>query len=133
IFSRSRVSDIVKIITERLGHEGYAFAKVNPVPELNEQTKEVDLTFYVEPGNKVFVRRIEFKGNSKTKDDVMRLHMAQLEGAPASTARIEASKMRLDRTGFFKEVKVDTQPVPGLTDQVDVIFTVEETSSGQLS
>lgn len=132
IFSRSKVSDSVKQMTERLGHEGYAFAKINPVPELDEENKQVDLTFYIEPGNKVNVRRIIFKGNVKTKDDVMRKTLLQLEAAPISTAKVEASKDRLNRTGFFKEVEVETIPVPGVPDQVDVVYTVEEASSGQL-
>lgn len=132
VFSRSEVSDIVRAMTDHLGHEGYAFAKINPVPELDQETKQVDLTFFVEPGNKVNVRRIEFKGNLKTKDDVLRKTLLQLEGGPISTARVEASKDRLNRTGFFKEVQVETVPVPGVPDQVDVIYTVEEASSGQV-
>jgi outer membrane protein insertion porin family len=132
VFSRSKVSDIVKAMTERLGEEGYAFAKVNPVPELDEKNKLVNLTIFVEPGQKVYVRRILIKGNTKTKDSVIRKNLSQLEGAPISTLKVEGSKQQLNRVGYFKEVSVETVPVPGINDQVDVVFTVEEASSGQL-
>ncbi len=132
VFSRSKISDIVKLMTQVLGNEGYAFARINPVPELDEVNKTVKLTFFVEPGGKVMVRRIDFKGNIKTQDDVLRKAMLQMESAPISTSKVEGSKETLNRMGFFKEVDVETVPVPGVPDQVDLIYTVEEGSSGQL-
>lgn len=132
IFSRGKVANIVKAMSDRLGEAGYAFAKINPVPELQEGQKTVDLTFFIEPGNKIYVRRIYFEGNSKTKDDVIRRELVQAEAAPVNTKSIEESKTRLNRTGYFSDVKVEMKPVPGTTDQVDVVYTVEEASAGQL-
>lgn len=132
IFSRGKVANIVKAMTDRLGEAGYAFAKINPVPDLQEGQKRVDLTFFVEPGNKIYVRRIYFEGNSKTKDEVVRRELIQMEAAPVNTKSIEESKIRLNRTGYFSDVKVEMKPVPGTTDQVDILYTVEEASAGQL-
>lgn len=132
IFSRAKVATIVKVLTDRLGQEGYAFAKVNPVPDLQEDEKTVRLTFYIEPGNRIYVRRVIFEGNSKTKDEVVRREIIQMESAPVNTKNIEDSRARLNRTGFFSEVKVDMRPVAGTTDEVDVLYTVVEASAGQL-
>jgi outer membrane protein insertion porin family len=131
-FSRAKVAAIVKAITDRLGHEGYAFAKVNPVPELNEAEKKVKIIFYLEPGSKIYVRRVLFEGNSKTKDEVVRRELVQTEGAPVNTKSVEESRTRLNRTGYFSEVKVDMRPVAGTTDQVDLVYSLTEASSGQL-
>lgn len=131
-FSRAKVADAVKRITDRLGEEGYAFAKVNPVPDIQENERKVNLTFYVEPGLRIYVRRITFEGNTKTKDEVIRREIIQMESAPVNTKRVEDSRARLNRTGFFTDVKVDMRPVAGTTDQVDVVYTVEEASAGQL-
>ncbi len=132
IFSRAKVAGIVKAITDRLGEEGYAFAKVNPVPEIQEGELKVKLTFYVEPGNRIYVRRVLIEGNSKTKDEVIRREIIQMESAPVNTKNIEGSKARLNRTGFFTDVKVDLRPVAGSTDEVDLVYVVEEASAGQL-
>ncbi len=132
IFSRAKVAEIVKHLTERLGQEGYAYAKVNPVPELNDAARSVKLTFYFEPGNVITVRRIIIEGNAKTKDQVVRREIIQGEGARVNTKLIEDSKTRLNRTGYFSNVKVDMQPVVGKPDQVDVVYNVEETNAGQL-
>lgn len=132
VFSRAKVANIVKAITDRLGQEGYAFAKVNPVPEMLGGEQLVSLTFFVEPGNKIYVRRVTFEGNTKTKDEVIRRELIQMESAPVNTKRIEDSKARLNRTGFFSEVKVDMRPVAGSTDEVDVVYVVTEASAGQL-
>lgn len=131
-FSRAKVADIVKKITDKLGEAGYAFAKVNPVPEIQEGDRKVKLTFYVEPGLRIYVRRIVFEGNSKTKDEVLRREIIQMESAPVNTKRVEDSRARLNRTGFFTDVKVDMRPVAGTTDEVDVVYVVEEASAGQL-
>lgn len=132
VFSRAKVAAIVKTMTDRLGEEGYAFAKINPVPEIQEDQKTVKLVFYVEPGNKIYVRRILFEGNSKTKDEVIRRELIQMEAAPVNTRSIEESKTRLNRTGYFSDVKLEMKPVPGTTDQVDLVYIVEEASAGQL-
>lgn len=132
IFSRAKVAEAVKVLQDRLGEAGYAFAKVNPVPELQEVEQKVSLTFYIEPGNKMNVRRILFEGNAKTKDEVIRRELIQLESAPMNTKSIEESRTRLNRTGYFTEVKSEVRPVPGTTDQVDIVYVVEEASAGQL-
>ena len=132
IFSRGKVANIVKAMTDRLGESGYAFAKINPVPELDEVNNTVRLTFFVEPGHKIYVRRIYFEGNTKTKDEVIRRELIQLEASPVNTRHIEESKTRLNRTGYFTDVKLEMKPVPGTSDQVDIVYTVEEASAGQI-
>ena len=119
-------------MTERLGQEGYSFANVNSIPEINKEDKTVSVTFFVDPGKRVYVRRINFTGNAKTKDVVLRREMRQQEGAWISTTQVERGKQRLQRTGFFEDVNVETPAVPGSTDQVDINYTVEERSGGQL-
>ncbi|MFQ5644514.1 MAG: outer membrane protein assembly factor BamA [Thiogranum sp.] len=133
VFSRKRVTDTVTRISDRLGNEGYAFANVNTVPDINEETREVDLTFFVDPGKRVYVRRVNFAGNSKTRDEVLRQEMRQMEGGWFSAEKVERSRTRLQRTGFFEEVNVETPAVPGSTDQVDVDYSVTEQPSGSVS
>lgn len=131
-FSQILMTTSAEYITQRLGNEGYTFAKVEGIPERNDAEKTVKITFFIEPGNRAYVNRINFRGNTKTIDQVLRREMRQMEGGSASTAQIEHSKVRLERLGFFKEVKVDTVEVPGTTDQVNVDFTVEEQPSGTM-
>ncbi len=131
-FSQVLMTTTSDYITRRLGNEGYTFAEVRGIPETDEEEKTVKVTFFMEPGKRAYVRRIEFRGNTKTTDEVLRREMRQMEGGSASTARIESSKVRLERLGFFKEVTVDTQEVPGTSDQVDVEYTVEEQPSGSI-
>ncbi|GIX26592.1 MAG: outer membrane protein assembly factor BamA [Burkholderiales bacterium] len=132
VFSRAKVTESSKLITDRLGDEGYAFANVNAVPQMDKDKKEVAFTFFVDPGRRVYVRRISIQGNTRTRDEVIRRELRQLEGAWYSARRIEESKKRLDRLGYFKQVNVETPAVPGTTDQVDVVFTVEEQPTGAL-
>lgn len=132
-FSRQLVTLTNELITKRLGNEGYTFANVNGVPSLNEDDKTVDVTFYVDPGARVYVRRVNFYGNVKTRDEVLRREMRQMEGAWANGQLIENSKVRLERLGFFKGVNVETPKVPGSNDQIDVNYTVEEQPSGSIS
>lgn len=132
IFSRTKVSEIVTQMSNRLGDEGYSFAKINPVPELDEEHHQVHIQFYVDPAARVYVRRIDFEGNLKTQDQVLRREMTQLEGAWVSTKQVELSKAKLNRTGYFNDVKVETRPVPGSLDEVDLKVKVDEASSGQL-
>ena len=132
VFSRSRMTSISEALSRRLGREGYAFANVNAVPEPGDDNTAV-VTFYVEPGKRAYVRRVNFEGNVSTKDEVLRQEMTQMEGGVASSDRIEFSKTRLERLGFFQAVDVDTVPVPGTDDLVDVNYSVQEQPTGSLS
>ncbi|WP_100641073.1 outer membrane protein assembly factor BamA [Marinobacter salexigens] len=132
VFSRARMTAVSETLAFRLGREGYAFANVNAVPEPGPNNTAA-VTFFVEPGKRAYVRRINFDGNVSTRDDVLRQEMTQMEGGIASSDRIEFSKTRLERLGFFKTVNVDTVPVPGTDDLVDVNYSVEEQPTGSLS
>jgi outer membrane protein insertion porin family len=131
VFDRHSIELSSDAITSLLSNIGYAFAKVTPMPKIDNENRTVDLTFYVEPGPRVYVRRINFKGNTNTQDPVLRREMRQFEGSWYSQAAIDRSKVRLQRLGFFKSVNIDTAKVPGTTDQVDLNVNVEEQSSGQ--
>ncbi|WP_240454075.1 outer membrane protein assembly factor BamA [Halomonas sp. NO4] len=133
IFSRSDVTASTEALRSRLGAEGFAFANVEGVPEPGGDASTVDLVFRVEPGRRAYVRRIEFVGNTTTQDEVLRREMIQMEGAPASTESISQSRQRLERLGFFRQVEVETQPVPGEPDMLDVTYSVEEQPSGSIS
>jgi outer membrane protein insertion porin family len=129
-FSRARVTESTKRIGDRLGAEGYAFANVNAAPELNKETQEAAFTFIVDPGRRVYVRRINISGNNRSRDEVIRREMRQLEGAWYSSERITQSRSRIDRLGYFTEVNVETPAVQGTTDQVDVNVSVVEKPTG---
>lgn len=131
-FSQRDMTGTSEYITTMLGNAGYTNAKVEGIPEKNQDDHTVDVTFFIDPGMRVYVRRVEFRGNTKTSDEVLRREMRQLEGSSASNSRIEQSKVRLERLGYFKEVKVETKDVPGTDDQVDVEYVVEEQSSGTI-
>nr|WP_299243937.1 outer membrane protein assembly factor BamA [uncultured Halomonas sp.] len=133
IYSRSALTASAEALRQKLGAEGYAFANVEGIPEVSESGDTVDVTFLVEPGRRAYVRRINFEGNTTTQDEVLRREMTQMEGAPASTDRISQSKQRLERLGFFRQVDVETRPVAGESDQVDVTYNVEEQPSGSIS
>lgn len=132
VFSRKIVTESANKIGERLGNEGYAFANVNTIPEIDKEAKQVAVTFFVDPGKRAYVRRINFSGNTRTHDDVLRREMRQLEGAWISTEKVERSRTRLERLGYFEKVNVETPAVPGTPDQVDVNFSVVERPSGSL-
>lgn len=132
VFSRKEVTQTSTNLTERLGDEGYAFANVNAVPEIDNAKKTVALSYFIDPGKRVYVRRINFSGNTKTRDEVLRREMRQLEGAWFSTSKVNRSKIRLQRLGFFEEINVETPPITGTPDQVDVNFAVTERASGNL-
>ena len=132
VFSQALVTSTEEFITKRLGNEGYNFAKVRGIPERNEEDKTVDLKFFIDPGKRTYVRRIDFEGNARTSDEVLRREMRQIESAPASADKIELSRIRLERLGYFKEAKVDTLEVPGTDDLIDLRYSVEEQSSGSL-
>ncbi len=133
IFSRKNATETSKAIQDRLGDEGYAFANVNMVPEINEAQKTVDMAFFIDPGKRVYVHRINMHGNAKTRDEVLRREMRQMEASWASSSKIERSKTRLERLGYFESVNVETPPVVGTADQIDVNYTVVEKASGNLS
>lgn len=133
VFSRQVMTATSELISRRLGNEGYTFANVNGIPDINEENQSVEVTFFVDPGKRAYVNRINFRGNTKTEDEVLRREMRQMEGGWASTYLIDQSKLRLERLGFFKEVDVETVPVPGADDLIDVNYTVEEQPSGSIT
>lgn len=133
VFSRLKVTKTSEMIAKRLGDEGYTFANINPIPETNDEDHTIAINFFVDPGKRAYVREIDFHGNSKTEDEVLRREMRQFEGAWASTDKIDQSKARLLRLPYIKNVNIETKPVPGAEDQVDVAYTVEEQPSGSLT
>jgi outer membrane protein insertion porin family len=133
VFSRKRVTESVDRISSLLGNQGYAFANVNTVPEMDDATHEVSLGFFVDPGKRVYVRRINIAGNTGTGDEVLRREMRQMEGGWYSSEKVERSRARIERLGFFEDVNVETPTVPGTTDQLDVNYSVTETSSGSVT
>ena len=133
VFSRRIVAESSNKISDRLGLEGFFRANVNPAPEVDDKNKKVKLTFYVNPGKRVYVRRVEFYGHFKTHDEVLRRELRQMESGWVSTQKLERSRVRLQRTGFFENVAIETPQVPGRPDLVDVIYNVTETSSGSIT
>jgi len=129
-YSQEKVNAVKQLLLRKYGNAGYYYAEVNVVPEINNQTGIVNLNYYINPGQQVTVRRINFTGNSKTADEVLRREMRQMEGALASNEKIDLSKVRLERTGFFKTVDVKPVRVPNSPDQVDLNVNVEEQHSG---
>ena len=129
-FSQAKLDATTQALTTKFGDDGYFNAQIRPVTRINDEDRTVDVDYYVDPVRPVYVRRINFNGNIKTKDEVLRREMRQLEGALASNQKIQLSRARLMRTGFFKNVVVETKPVAGSPDQIDVNFTVEEQPSG---
>jgi outer membrane protein insertion porin family len=132
VFSQQLVTTTSEFMTQLLGNRGYFFAEVEGVPSIKEQEKTVNITFFVNPGDRTYVNRITFQGNTNTADEVLRREMRQMEGAPASNAALEQSKVRLERLGYFANVDFETNTVPGTTDQIDVDFSVEEQLSGTI-
>ena len=133
IFSRKQVTQSSEYLTNRLGNEGYAFANINAVPKIDKEERSVALTFFVDPGRRAYVRRINIVGNSKTRDEVVRRELRQQEAAYISTLDVEDSRAFIQRLGYFEDVNVEMRPVAGTSDQVDLDFRVIEQSSGNLS
>lgn len=133
IFSRRLLELSSDSITAALGNIGYAFAQVTPVPEVDRDAKTVGIALQVEPGPRVNVRRIQFKGNTRTADEVLRREMRQFEGAWYSQAAIDRSRIRLQRLGYFESVDIETPAVPGSQDQIDLVVNVKETTSGSFT
>jgi outer membrane protein insertion porin family len=132
VFSREKLAASTKAIGERLGNDGYAFANANAIPNVDKEKRTVAFNIVIDPGRRVYVRRIDVAGNSKTRDEVVRREMRQLEGAFYDASKIQLSRRRIERTGYFSETTVETQPVEGSPDQVDVVYTVKERPTGAL-
>jgi outer membrane protein insertion porin family len=132
-FSQARITASKDSISNRLNNEGYAFAEVDEILDINDEDKTVDVTFFINPQERTYVRRIEFRGNTRTEGEVLRREMRQMESAVASSNLIETGRVRLDRLGFFSSVESETEQVPGTSDEIDVIYTVEEQPSGSIS
>jgi outer membrane protein insertion porin family len=130
VFSREELNDTTKRISDRLSEQGYAFANVNAVPEVDQEKKQVAFTIFVDPGKRVYVRRVNVTGNTKTRDEVVRREIRQMEGAWLNSEQVTLSRERVDKLGFFSEVAVETPPVQGTADQVDVDLNVTEKPTG---
>lgn len=132
LFSREQISATTKAISDRLGNDGYAFANVNAAPELDKEKKQVAFTLFVDPGRRVYVRRIQVQGNTRSRDEVIRREMRQMEASWYDGEKINKSRTRVDRLGYFDEVTIETPAVPGTTDQVDLNVNVKEKPTGNL-
>ena len=131
-YSQAQITSIEEFFTNILGNRGYAFAEVSGSPEIKEDSNEVKIIFTVKPGKRTYTRKILFSGNNVTQDYVLRREMRQFEGAWSSNNSIEAGKVRLERLGYFKGVEVETIPVPNTDDQIDILYSVEEETTGSV-
>lgn len=131
-FSREKITQTSKAISDRLSNDGYAFANVNPVPDVNKELHTASFTFFVDPGKRIYVRRVNIVGNARTRDEVVRREVRQLESSWYDSSKINRSKERLVRTSFFSDVNVETPAVPGTADQVDLNISVVEQSTGSV-
>jgi len=131
-FNRKLITTTQELIQNRLGADGYAFAKVDPVPTPNNETNEVSLTFFIDPGNRVYVRNITFSNETGINDEVLRREMRQLEGSWLSNIALDRSKQRIQRLPYVKKVDSETTPVAGAPDLVDVDFKIEQGQSAEL-
>lgn len=132
-FSNAKVTGAIEYMNRTLGNQGYAFSDVIMNPVIDEKTNEVDLDFVVNPGKRVYVRRISFVGNEKTIDDVYRRELRQMEGASYTGDMIERSRVRIQRLGYVEDVTVETPEVPGRDDQIDVVYTIKERLAGSFN
>ncbi len=133
VFSSAKLSSTTKSITDLLGTYGYAFATINPQPQINQSDRTVALTLVVDPGRRVYVRRVNVVGNSKTRDEVVRREMRQMEASWFDGEKLQLSQNRVNRTGYFTDANITTEDVPGTTDQVDVNVNVTEKPTGQIN
>ena len=133
VFSREKLTETTKLINERLGNEGFAFANANAAPEIDREKKQVAFTIFIDPGRRVYVRRINVTGNTRTRDEVIRREARQMEGAWYDGEKINKTRSRVDKLGYFDEVNVETPAVPGTTDQVDVNLNVKEKPTGNVT
>ena len=133
VFSRAKIVRSNDAITRRLGDEGYAFPNINAVPEVDEESKKVDLTFFIDPGKRVYVRRINFTGHETTRDEVYRRELRQMESGWYSQSKVEASRARIQRLAFVEVVEVETKRIPGVDDFVDLDIAIEERLAGSFN
>ena len=131
-FSRKEATETSDRIEAALSDIGYAFAKVTPLPEVDEAKKQVSLNYYIEPGKRAYIRHINFVGNAGTNDETLRREMRQLEASPFSKSAVERSRVRLQRLPFIESAEVETKPVPGADDLVDLEYKVKERQPGQV-
>ncbi len=132
VFSREKLAESTRKIGDRLGNEGYAFANVNAVPELDKEKHQAAFTLFVDPGRRVYINRVNVSGNTKTRDEVVRREVRQMEGGWYNAEKINLSRNRLNRLGYFSEVNIETPAVPGTTDQVDLDIAVSEKPTGNI-
>src|SRR5438552_8121331 len=132
VYSREKLTQSAKALSDRLGSDGYAFANVNAVPEIDREKRTASFTFFIDPGRRVYIRKINISGDAKTRDEVIRRELRQLEGAWYDATRIERSKVRTTRLNFFDDVNVETPAVAGSPYQVDLDVTVTEKATGNL-
>jgi outer membrane protein insertion porin family len=132
VYSRDKLTASAKALSDRMGSDGYAFANVNAVPDIDKEKRQVAFTFFVDPGRRVYIRRINISGNARTRDEVIRREMRQLEGAWYDSTRIDRSKVRITRLNYFDDVNIETPAVSGSPDQVDIDVTVTEKATGNL-
>ncbi len=132
VYSREKLTQSAKAISDRLGSDGYAFANVNAVPEINREARTAAFTFYIDAGRRVYVRKINISGNARTRDEVIRREVRQIEDAWYDSTRIDRSKVRITRLQYFEDVNIETPSVAGSPDQVDLNITVTEKSTGNL-
>ncbi len=133
LFNREDINNSIKAVSERLEADGYAFVSVNPVPEIDKDKQTVSLTFFVDPGRLTTVRRVNVAGNTRTRDEVIRRELRQLESAQYNGAAIKRSKERLELLGYFETVNIDTPAVADTADQVDMNVTVKERATGSIN
>ncbi|WP_241754291.1 outer membrane protein assembly factor BamA [Cupriavidus basilensis] len=133
VFSSEKLTQSTKAITDLLGTYGYAFTTINPQPQIDKEKREVALTLMVDPGRRVYVRRVNVVGNSKTRDEVVRREMRQMESSWFDSEKLTQSQARINRTGYFTDTNITTEDVPGAPDQVDVNVNVTEKPTGQIS
>jgi len=132
VFSREKLTETTKLINERLGNDGFAFSNVNAAPEIDKDKKQVAFTILIDPGRRVYVRRINVSGNTRTRDEVIRREARQMEGAWYDGDKINRTRTRVDKLGYFDEVNIETPAVPGSSDQVDVNLSVKEKPTGNV-
>ncbi len=132
-FSRKRLTESTGKISDRLGDDGYAYAVVKAVPNIDREKGEVDFSLFIDPGRRVYVRKVTISGNSDTRDEVVRRELRQLEGSWYSTTKLSRSKQRIDMLGFFSEVSIDTKPVKGTPDQIELDVKVAERATGSVN
>lgn len=132
VYSRAKISSVAGKVSDRLSKDGYALARVDAIPELNKADNITNVAFTVDPQERTYVRHVMINGNSRTKDEVIRREVRQMEGSLYSGANVQLSRDRIDRLGYFNEVMVETVPVPGTNNQVDIVYSVKENPTGEL-